>query len=239
MWGLQSPKTRPILAKPPCNASPKTKDCRVVKLENWVTKLNICTELGLCVRLSHPKTVSELTKPPCIKKSRNKNKIKTKSFSHIKEHIWFFVIKVISFNFKDDFIIARKPLVCGIIFYNCPIVPIVQTAWMVNSGYQREVVEKGNFVAVSDSDLKRVFRKALEKLVIFANLIMFNMKMLEMDHQDECRLNKWSIFDAFLISATQTKEISPKNWHNVQFFFPNSRTEATVVCNNSTQCVRE
>ena len=61
---------------------------------------------------------------------------------------------------------------------------------MVNSGYQREVVEKGNFVAVSDSDLKRVFKKALEKLVIFANLIMFNMKMLEMDHQDECRLNK-------------------------------------------------
>ena len=61
---------------------------------------------------------------------------------------------------------------------------------MVNCGYQRVVVEKRNFVAVSDSDLKRVFRKALEKLVIFDNLILFNTKTLEMDHQDGCGLNK-------------------------------------------------
>ena len=61
---------------------------------------------------------------------------------------------------------------------------------MVNCGYQRVIVEKRNLVAASVSDLKRVFRKALEKLVIFGNLIMFNIKTLDMDHQDGCGLNK-------------------------------------------------
>ena len=55
---------------------------------------------------------------------------------------------------------------------------------MVNSGYERVVVGKRNFVAVNDSDLKRVFRKALKKLVIFDNLILFNTKTLKMDPQD-------------------------------------------------------
>ena len=163
MWGRRSSKTRPSLVNPPYNASPETKDYRVVKPENWVSKLNIHTELGLCVGSSHPKTMYELTKPPCIKIT-DKIKIKIKLFSHIKEHVCF-VIEVISFNFKDNFIIAREPLVCGIIFSNCPIVSIVQTTWIVNSGYQRVVVEKRDFVAVSDSDLERVFRKALEKLI--------------------------------------------------------------------------
>ena len=67
MWGRHFSKTRPSLVKPPCNPSPETKDCRVVKPENWVSKLNIRTELGLCVGSSHPQTMSELTKPPCIK----------------------------------------------------------------------------------------------------------------------------------------------------------------------------
>ena len=61
---------------------------------------------------------------------------------------------------------------------------------MINCGYQRVAVEKRNLVAVSVSDAKRVFKKALEKLVVFDNLIMFNIKTLEMDHQDGCRLNK-------------------------------------------------
>ena len=61
---------------------------------------------------------------------------------------------------------------------------------MVNCGYQRVVVEKINLVAVSDSDLKRIFRKALKKLVIFDNLFLFNTKTLKMDHQDGCRSNK-------------------------------------------------
>ena len=34
------------------------------------------------------------------------------------------------------------------------------------------------------------------------NLIMFNTKMLEMDHQDGCKLNNWSIFDSFLTKIT-------------------------------------
>ena len=43
----------------------RTKDSRVVKLENCVSKLNFCTGLGLCVGSSHPKTMSEVTKLPC------------------------------------------------------------------------------------------------------------------------------------------------------------------------------
>ena len=67
VWVCHSSKTRPSLLKPPSNASLTTNDYRVVKPENWVSKLNIRTELGLCVGSSHPKTMSELTKPPCIK----------------------------------------------------------------------------------------------------------------------------------------------------------------------------
>ena len=61
---------------------------------------------------------------------------------------------------------------------------------MVNCGYQTVVVEKRNLVAVSDSDLKKVFRKALKKLLIFDNLVLINTKMLKVDHQDRCRSNK-------------------------------------------------
>ena len=157
MWGGHSSKTRPSLVKPPCNASRETKDCRVVQSENWVSQLNIRTELGLYLELPHPKTMSELRKAPCIKATAKKKKIKL--FSHKKQHIWCF--EVSSFNFKDNFIIAREPLVCGNIFYNCPIVSIVQTAWMANCGHQKVVVQKRNFVVVSASDWKKVFRKAL------------------------------------------------------------------------------
>ena len=49
--------------------------------ENWVSKINFCTELGLYVGSSHPKTVWRFTKPPCkvcprekISKTKNKTK---------------------------------------------------------------------------------------------------------------------------------------------------------------------
>ena len=70
------------------------------------------------------------------------NRKKIKSFSHKKKSIWCFVIEVISFNFNDNFIIAREPMAGGTIFYNCLTVSVVQTAWMVNCGYQRVVVKK-------------------------------------------------------------------------------------------------
>ena len=38
-------KDKTKFGEAPCNASPETKDWRVVKPENWVSKLNICTEL--------------------------------------------------------------------------------------------------------------------------------------------------------------------------------------------------
>ena len=99
----------------------------------WVSKLNIQTELGLLVGSLHLQTMSELTKPSCINNSREK---KLKLFSQKKEKMWCFVIELIGFNFKDNFFIARAPLVCGNIFYNCPIASIAQTAWIVNCGHK-------------------------------------------------------------------------------------------------------
>ena len=151
-------------------------------------------------------------------------------------------------------------MVCGnMFFFYCPMLPIVQTAWMVDCGYERVIVKGRNFV-VSDLDLKRVFRKTLEKANIFDNLTLINTKMLEMDHQDRCRLNNWSIFYAFFKGITWWTEslifwcqhirwkkflqrtiniVTHGNWHNIQFFFPNGRTEATVACNSSSQGARE
>ena len=42
-----------------------TKDCWVVTPENWVSKQILFTELGLYVRLSHPKAMSRLKKVSC------------------------------------------------------------------------------------------------------------------------------------------------------------------------------
>ena len=140
------------------------------------------------------------------RKGKQTIKKNTKSFSHKKENMWSFVIKVISFSLKDNFIIEREPLVCGIIFYYCPIVSIVQTVWMVDCGYQRVVYKKRRFVVVSDSDLKMVIGKVLEKLVIFDNLITFNTKTLKMNYQDGSRFINWSISDAFLTGITWSTE---------------------------------
>ena len=177
--------------------------------------------------------MSELTKAPCIKRTE-KEKRKTNFFSQKN-------------NFKDNFIIARKPLVCDKFFYNCPIVSIVQIAWMVNCGHQRVVAEKRNFVFVSDCELERVFRKTLEKQVIFDNRIMINTKTLEMVHQDGCELNNLSVFDAYLTGITWWTEplffkslqgiievVSHGKWHSQL-----TAEQAAVTCNSSSQSIRE
>ena len=68
MWDRHSLKTRPSLVKPTCNASPKTKDSRVVKPENWVSKLNI----HRIHKNWGQKTMSELTKTSCIETTAKK-----------------------------------------------------------------------------------------------------------------------------------------------------------------------
>ena len=73
---------------------------------------------------------------------------------------------------------------------------------MVDCSQQRVVVQERNFVVVSDSDRKKVFRKALEKLVIFDNLITFNTRVLEIGQQDGSRLNNRAIIDGFLTGIT-------------------------------------
>ena len=79
---------------------------------------------------------------------------------------------------------------------------------MVNCGYQRVVVQKRNFDVANDFDLRKVFRKALK------NLITFNTKMLEMDHQDGCKLNNRSIFDFFLTEIQDGQNHSFSNVSN-------------------------
>ena len=51
---------------------------------------------------------------------------------------------------------------------------------MINCCCQRVVVKERNFV-VNALDLKRVFSKTLEKLVIFDSLTPYNTKTLEID----------------------------------------------------------
>ena len=164
-----------------------------------------------------------------------------------------FLNKVTSFKLKDNFVHAIEPLAWGTMFYK---VSVVQITWMLNCGYQRVVVKERNFVVVNDLDLKRVLRKALEKLVIFS----FNTKTLTMDHQHKCRLNNWSIFEAFFKEITWRTEpfifrcqqlqwqkflqgtvdiVSHEDLQNVQFFFQNKKTEAIVARNSSSQGVRE
>ena len=53
-----------VIGQAPLHCFSKTQDCRVAMPENWVSKLNSCTELGLYVGSSHPKTMSEMTNPP-------------------------------------------------------------------------------------------------------------------------------------------------------------------------------
>ena len=55
---------------------------------------------------------------------------------------------------------------------------------------------------MSDLDLRRVFKKAPEKMALFDNLITFRTKMIQMDQQDTCKLNNCSIFYAFLTGIT-------------------------------------
>ena len=65
MFGQSPPPPFPLvilLLKLKTAPSPETKNCRVVKLENWVSEFNILTELGLYVGSSHPNTMSEMTK---------------------------------------------------------------------------------------------------------------------------------------------------------------------------------
>ena len=73
---------------------------------------------------------------------------------------------------------------------------------MVDCSHQRVVVQERNFAVVSDSDRKKVFRKALEKLVIFDNLITFNTRVLEIGHQDGSRFNNRGIIDGVLTGIT-------------------------------------
>ena len=63
-----------VWSSPHCNASPETKHCRIVKLENLVNKLNIHTVLGLHAEASHARTVPEMKNSLWIKTTEKKEK---------------------------------------------------------------------------------------------------------------------------------------------------------------------
>ena len=131
MWGHHSSKTRPSLTKPPSIGSPESKDCRVVKPGNRVCKLNFCLELALYMGLSRPKTMSELTKPPCINTTGKK---KTLNYFPTKKNTFdVLLLKYLVLIWKTT-LSLQEPFICGLIFSNCPIVSVVQTAWIVNCG---------------------------------------------------------------------------------------------------------
>ena len=67
--------------------------------ENWVSKLNSCTGLELYVGSSHPKTMSEMTKPPC-KKILLVDLGKKLHFS-VKENAWGAIVRIIFFNIRN------------------------------------------------------------------------------------------------------------------------------------------
>ena len=87
-----------VWSSPPCNPSPESKDCRVVKPENWVGEFDIVTKLGLYVRSSHLNTMSEMTNPFSQKQQKNRVLNYDEIIYHKKEHIWCFVSEVIRFN---------------------------------------------------------------------------------------------------------------------------------------------
>ena len=87
----------------------KTKDCKVVMPENWVSKLNSRTGLGLYVGSSHPKTLSEMTKPTCkTMETFGRSWEKNLNFA-VKKDVWCSIVDIIFFNIKNWLVIARVP----------------------------------------------------------------------------------------------------------------------------------
>ena len=121
----------------PLQCLSKTKDCRVVKPENWVSELNSRTGLGLYLGSSHPKTMSEMTKTPLQKKKKTSKFLvdsgKHSNFS-VKKDVWCNIVERPFFNIKNQFVIARIPRRWVQVLDKSPIMTPIQSAWMVNCG---------------------------------------------------------------------------------------------------------
>ena len=107
----------------PLHCFSKTKDCRFVKPENWVSKLNSHTGLGLYVghhtQRQCPKRQNSLAKLWKFLEDPNEHL----NFA-VKKDVWCSIVDRIFFNIKNHFLIARVP---------SPIMTSIQSAWMVNS----------------------------------------------------------------------------------------------------------
>ena len=97
-----------MLGQAPLHCFSETKDCRVVMPENWKSKLNSRTGLGLYVGSSHPKTMSEMTKPPCKTMTIFGRSWKNLNFP-IKKDVKCSIVDRIFFNIKNRLAIARVP----------------------------------------------------------------------------------------------------------------------------------
>ena len=67
--------------------------------ENWVSKLNFRTELGLYVGSSHPKTMSEMTKPP-LERDIVVDPGKKLYFA-VKEKVWGGIVQITFLNIRN------------------------------------------------------------------------------------------------------------------------------------------
>ena len=97
----------------PLQCFSETKDWRVAKPEHCMIKLNSHRGLGLYVGPSHPKTMSEMTKPLC--KERKMSKLfylvdpgEHSNFS-AKKDVWCNIVERPFFNIQNQFVIARVP----------------------------------------------------------------------------------------------------------------------------------
>ena len=98
-----------MLGQAPLHYFSKTKNCRVVMPENWVSKLISHTGLWLYVGPSHPDTLSEMTKTPCkTMKIFGRSWGKNLKFP-VKKDVWCSTVDIIFFNIKSRLAIARVP----------------------------------------------------------------------------------------------------------------------------------
>ena len=128
-----------MLDRAPLQCFSKTKDCRFVKPENWVSKLNSRTGLGLYVGSSHPKTLSEMTKSACKKEKSNcrifflVDSGQHSNFS-VKKYVWCSIAEKPFFNITNQFVIERVPRRWVQVLEKSPIMTPIQSAWINKSG---------------------------------------------------------------------------------------------------------
>ena len=137
-----------MLCQAPLHCFSKTKDCRVVVPENSVSKSNSHTGLGLYVGMSHPKTCLKCQNCHGRPSKYLVDPGKNSNFA-VKKDVWFSIVDIDFFNFKNWLVTARVPSRRVEVLAKYPVTAPIQSARMVDSGNQRILVCKRNFIFYS------------------------------------------------------------------------------------------